>query len=920
MFTTLRRALFAFGLLFALVDSTAFAQTAPQGQTISGVVDDAATGLGVANATVTVLAKDGTELTRATTDADGKFVTPKIRPGDVELRVTRPGYLTADASAVDITRPITVAIQTAPTATSDIKTIGTTSARATSSLQKSSTIYRTLSPTQLIESGVNRFGDALRQLPGVDNAINGDTAALGDDIELDIRGLGVGKADVGQIETTPTLDGHPIGFGATGGFNYQLSPTFGLKGITVYYGSAGTGITGYDAIGGIIDSETIDPTPDKRFSLMQGFGSFAKDATNFVATGTEGRLGYAVSLGVAGLDGPFNNLYLYNPSAAYDPSATVPAVHNLGIYKVDSTAISRDGVFKLRYAFSDATSLTLTNVDSSYYEDKTGNGDLDYLTPTVALVEGQNLLAGKKSSDTCPAGEFTANESVTTAAGKAQPYGTGPGGIPDGGSPCQTPQSYASLNAGFQGAGPRYQTFDFNDAAAHFRTASSKDVFTLDGFGNRYLDSTYVQNQLPASASYSSKFNNASGAGIVVRNDFVGRNNDFGIGYSTTNYAYRFLTQSVAKGFTLTGAPTLHENDAFVREAYHPSASPLTAYLSADFKHASVTNTSYVDPRASIVYAAGRNDVVRIASGATTGQPPGNALTSVFAFSPLATNGAGGGGGINCSSVNSIGTAPATAIKPERGVDEEFAYGHRFGGDSIAELEVYNTNVFGKIYNSIAPLSSTGTSFLNPTDLASSEAIIEAKCGSVDPLAVLGVSGNVNLGQLRAQGFTVSGRQRISRGTFFDYDYGTTSTVVRSASPQFYQNNLTIIQNAQLPRLPLQKFNIAADGTLTPRIDLRYTLHYVGANNTKRIGAYNYSDLRLSASGVGPGTFSASVFNLFNQDAFIEGYLDQGLPLALNQYATKASYAPYTGAGATEQFGLPYRQLYFTYTLLTGSK
>jgi hypothetical protein len=118
----------------------------------------------------------------------------------------------------------------------------------------------------------------------------------------------------------------------------------------------------------------------------------------------------------------------------------------------------------------------------------------------------------------------------------------------------------------------------------------------------------------------------------------------------------------------------------------------------------------------------------------------------------------------------------------------------------------------------------------------------------------------------------------------------------------------------------LQKFNIAADGTLTPRIDLRYTLHYVGDNNTKRIGAYNYSDLRLSASGVGPGTFSASVFNLFNQDAFIEGLLNEGEPLALNQYATKADYAPYTGSGETEKFGLPYRQIYFTYTLLTGTK
>jgi hypothetical protein len=901
------RTLSAFGLLFAMLGSRAFAAPSPATTKISGVVDDATTGLGVANAGIRILRNDGTEVAHTATDPNGKFVTPAVPVASYLIRVVRLGYLTTDTNVVDLSRPVTVAIQTAPTATADTKTIASTSVRATSSLQKSSTIYRTLSPTQLIESGVNRFGDALRQLPGIDNSIAGDTAALGDDIALDIRGLGIGG--VGQIETTPTLDGHPIAFGASGGYNYQLSPTFGLKGITVYYGSAGTAITSYDAIGGIIDSETIDPTPDNRLSFTQGVGTFDKTASNLVATGTFGRLGYAVSLGVAGLDGPYRDQYVYSPTAAYDPSATVPAVHDLGIYKVDSSAISRDGVFKLRYALSDATSLTLTNVDSSYYEDKTGNGDLDYLTPTVALAQGEQNLANKSSKDTCPAGEFSESS-----------YGTGPGGVADGGSPCQTPQSYANINTGIQGVGTRYQTFDFNDVALHFRTASANNVFTLDGFGNRYYNDQFRQDELPLSTSNTNTFKYASGAGIVARNDFVGRNNDLGIGYSTTNYAYLFATDSIKKGYLLSGAPTLHENDFFVREAYRPSASPLTVYLSSDFKHASVTDTSYVDPRVSVVYAAGRNDVVRVAAGATTGQPPGNALDTVFSYNPLSLSGGGGGGGINCSAINSLGTAPAASLKPERGVDEEFGYGHRFGGDSIAELDLYNTDVYGKIYSSVAPLSSTGTSFISPSDLASAEATIEAKCGNVDPLAVLGVSGNVNLGQLRAQGFTISGRQRISPGTFIDYDYGTTSTVVRSASPQFYENNLTIIQDAQLPRVPLQKFNIAADGTLTPRIDLRYTLHYVGENNTKRIGAYNYSDLRLSASGVGPGTFSASVFNLFNQDAFIFGLLGQGQPLALNQYATKADYAPYVGAAATEEFGLPYRQVYFTYTILTDTK
>jgi hypothetical protein len=66
---------------------------------------------------------------------------------------------------------------------------------------------------------------------------------------------------------------------------------------------------------------------------------------------------------------------------------------------------------------------------------------------------------------------------------------------------------------------------------------------------------------------------------------------------------------------------------------------------------------------------------------------------------------------------------------------------------------------------------------------------------------------------------------------------------------------------------------------------------------------------------VGGGTLSANVYNLFNQDAFIQGYLGEGVPLALNQYATKASYAPYLGASATELFGLPYRSFFVSYSL-----
>jgi hypothetical protein len=886
------------GILPARADA---AGNPPAAQAIAGTVADAQSGLPLPDALVRLVGST----TGVTTGSDGTFVLNLPAGGTYRVRIEHDGYQPTDSDPIPVTAGattrVTLAIQTTPSQNLDLKTIGSTSVRSTQSLQRSTTIYRTLSPETLLESGTFRFGDALRTLPGITNSIPGDTAALGDDINLELRGIGAN-------ETTATLDGHPIGYGVKGGFNYQLSPTFGLKGISVLYGSSGTDLTGYDAIGGIIDSQTIDPTIDSRYTFTTGAGTFGKLGSNFTATGTVAhKLGYALSYGVSTVDGPFNNDYLYQPGAAYDPSATDPAVHELGIYKDDSSATTRSGLLKLRYDLSAATHLTLTSVASSYWEDKTGNGDGDYLTPGVALLDGKGLLTNKSAKDPCPPGEFTA----TNANGV--PWGTGPGGIPDGGSPCQTPASYASSLSGLQGAGPAWQAFNFNDEALHFDSTGAHTALRMDAFTNRYLDTGDRKYQLPFTdvSGDTGSFSNtqASSDGASLSENFFGANNEVGVGLEYTNYAYKFQ-----RSFSLRGAPIVNEVGEFVREAYHPQKSPLAAYAAAYFKHDSATDTSYVDPRLSVVYSLpGGRDVVRVASGATTTEPSGDELDQQFTASSLVT--AGGGGGINCSATNSIGSAPSAVLKPERGVDEEVAYGHRFSGDSQVQFAAYNTNVYDKILSTISPLALTGTGFIDPDTLARAQALAASQCGGSNFSTLFGVTGNVNIGQFRAQGFTINGRQRISPATFFDYDAATTSTTVRSAPVAFFQHNLTDVQDSQLPRIPLHTLNFSADTLARPGIDVRYTLHVVGDNNTKRIAGYNYSDLRISAGNVGPGTFSVAVTNLFQQNAFIEGYLNEGEALALNQYATRADYAPYTGSGETELFGLPYRSIYFTYSL-----
>ncbi len=145
-----------------------------------------------------------------------------------------------------------------------------------------------------------------------------------------------------------------------------------------------------------------------------------------------------------------------------------------GVYDDDASVNSRTGLDRrCGYAPDPASRLTFTALLSTYFEDKSGNGDGDYLGYAPALAFGDQLLARYKPSAfpqlaACPTGTFVA----TNANG--QPNGFGPNGKPDGGLTCQTPQQYAAFNTGYDGAGPATQRFDFADQhVAYTRTHAS---------------------------------------------------------------------------------------------------------------------------------------------------------------------------------------------------------------------------------------------------------------------------------------------------------------------------------------------------------------------------------------------------------------------------------------------------------------
>jgi outer membrane receptor for ferrienterochelin and colicin len=871
-----------------------FPLCAPAAQTtaIAGTVIDQSTGLALAGARITTTPATSS----ARSDAQGRFVLA-VSAGRYVILAQRDGYQPSASSVVPVAAgeraQVTLALERA---TNDLTVIGHTSVRASSTLRKSGTFYRTLDVERLQRGGTVRAADALRALPGVNNGITGDTGNFADDVNVNIRGLGT-------LETQATLDGHPIGYGFPGGYNYDLSPVFALRNIEVTYGSGAQSLTGLDAIGGVVDFQTLDPAQQPEFSAMQGIGTFQNRVTAVRATGTTHRLGYAAAYGVSHIDGPMANQTIYQPGAAFDQSSTLPQIHALGIYTDDSTAVSRSGLAKIAYAMGAQSSMTFTALSSSMWDDKTGNGDGDYLAYAPAFTFGQHLLAVKGSNDPCPQGTFTA----TNANGA--PNGTGPDGNPDGGIRCQTPQQWAAFNAGYQGAGPAWQAFNLQDEHLNVTAGSDAATFSLDAYTSRFAHTFDRTWQLPFKRVPGDRAlwrnRQVVETGAVLSGELHAARSDFGFGLSWMNDAYALLQRGASAGTPLT-----HETAVFVREAYHP-APKVYAYANAWFKHASATRSAYVDPRVSLVYAAGTNDVIRFATGKTTAQPTADMLGKSFVESPPGN--AGGGASITCSGLNSIGTAPSSLLRPERGVDRELAYAHRFAGDTQVQLSLYNVDVYDKLYSTLAALSTTGTAFIDPAYLSQVSAIVAAKCGSANVRALLGVSGTLNVGDLRSRGFTLDGRWRLSPQTYVDYDWALTSTSIVSAPQSLLQANKTLIAGRQLPHLPLHTLDLSLDHTFTGGFDVRYTLHTVSDNNTKALPAYDYSDLTATCRS-GNGVFALTVGNIFNKYADNRGLRYEGVPLALNQYASAADYAPVIGAASTERFGLPPRTIFFSYT------
>ncbi|HEY5095547.1 MAG TPA: TonB-dependent receptor, partial [Candidatus Eremiobacteraceae bacterium] len=632
---------------FALADPPATSATV----VISGLVIDQHSSLPISGVALE-LDRDTTAVAKTTSDRDGKFAFAAQPQGVYAIVLRATGF--ASVRSDDIVGfgtgiSVTLTMRRAVTI-NDVHELGRVVATSrVVGLQTTTTIQQQVDPEVMLRTNQIRIAEALGKLPGV-NFI-GQDSAVGDDIAIDIRGLK-------PSETQVLLDGHPIGplgvypgsiGGGSGAYDFQDSPLFAVQNTVITYGSGATGLYGVDAVGGAVDLQTLNPSITPQTVVKYGTGGQGKQLFAAQMTGTENKLGYVILHGVTGTYGDFPAA-LVAQSGAHGSDFTSATLAK-DTYIVTGDYVLRNDLVKLRYAFSPKTSLTLTGYSATSWDDKSGNGDNDYITYPYALNQALNNT--NCSTPTVPSGV-----SVTT----------------DSGTQCVTPQQYAAGASGPAGGGQNpFQALRSQDYHARYTASVGHNQFVLDSF----IDNYGQTRQRPPSNINGpdvNALNNVYRAfGTLVSDDIALGNNDFGFGLYTQR---QYFT-----GNTLTGAGNVPNkalfsklDSFFVRDAYAPT-DRISYFLNAWVKHSLIGGNSF-DPRLSVVYQPTPANVFRLTGGGSSADPAPIAVT---------LTGTGGINPGNCKTFG-IGTVPSSGELPEKAHDLEASFAHRFADDTSSQI------------------------------------------------------------------------------------------------------------------------------------------------------------------------------------------------------------------------------------------
>jgi len=885
--------------------------------TILASIVDSGTGLPVSNASVALFRGD-LRITTASTNGSGTATFANQPPGDYHFDIRAQGYTAGRSDDVVVAPGTTSTTVRATLLRSSLSTgdslqeIGRVVTSQRTQLQTTSTITQSISTERLQRENYVRVGDSLNVLPGVN--LNGQDSAVGDDLSLNIRGIG-------SSESAVLLDGHQIGpFGAGGqGFNLQLTPIWALRNVDVTYGSGAQNIYGIDAIAGAVDMQTLNPSRKPQAYFLQGAGNQGKDTSVAYATGTINRLGYVFEGSTQGTFGSFKPApRLQSGFFAGSQDFSDAGIAAAGaLYGVSSNYLLRDGLGKLTYQINPKTNISAQYYVSSSQDDKTGNGDND----SNGAAYSYNLVAG-------PGGLYgsAAQGSLIAAADSSTPCGPVSGSnsasipvLTNAGNQCLTPSQYALATSGPNGGGAARAQWDaLRDATFRY----NQDFYNNNHFAAQVFTDSYEIDTTRYPKTQSARYKTF---GIQLSDTRTSDNNTFTVGYYSPHQQER--SDQTIKG-VLTQGPVLGQSTAnFFASDEARVNSKLSILANVWTKQSSVTGNTSLDPRLSLVVRPTNRDVFRL-TGARSNNVPDIGLTQGVSNFTQA-----GAVNVTCGGLTTIGTIPSANLRDEKAKDVEFAYGHSFTGDSQIQVALYSTNIADKLIGTATPLAAV-PQFLQDAGFTSQLNDYLAKfnkCGTNFTSAaqlsqVAAVSGTLNAANGQYRGVEISGRARVNRHIYFDYSYNIQSAQLIGLNTATLLQAPTLQNNSQLVGVPQHKGTLGFDFSDGHGLEVRLDGFYVGTNNGYDRPAYTFFNGGVSKALRTGTSLTLGVQNIFNSASQSYGVFGEGVYVPYNPVyaASKAAAGSPVGTTAValgnESFGLAPRSIFFSLSQRVGGK
>jgi outer membrane receptor protein involved in Fe transport len=673
----------------------------------------------------------------------GEFHLDSLAPGTYAVSVIANGYRDLRGRTIDV-RPGTDAAVTfaLDRSTSSLVTIGSVRANGSEALSSSSAAISIINAQTYAAQGYTQVSDVLQNDVSATlvHALGGSNTSLPTSVAL--RGPD-------PTETLVAIDGHQINNGNTGDFDLSLLDPSDYGNIELIKGISPSALVGPNTIDGAINIRSLEPTALPFAQARFGAGSYGSYLETLQATGTAGRLGYALSAHDTSTDGQVNQTVLDAASGT--------------VQTVGSAVNGQTLLGLLRYSLGGNGSFaTFTLHDQSLYRDLSA-GLSSIPPPAGSADEGDDALRRRASDDAGTAPSYTVVDSLagTSMLAHNASYGL------DLGLPLFAPDAEGIRRA--------------NLLVRGFSSIVDQSVFGPGADSSPYL---YNSRDLVNEGSVSFDYQLPRGS-ITLAYDLRNEQllTDFAPGVvndeSITRAPVGVLRPQDASQQS-SGITTLPldqtERSVLLRFVADPTAQ-LHLTLAAYYSDYSLFGTN-LDPRFGLAYTPDASSVVRFSVGSTYQAPQLPELYVPPVLPPAV------GGYVNVGNPN---LKPDYATEYGLGFERVLLTGaHR----TTATLDWYHVN-----------LRQPSSTYL-PAPVANCES------GPGTPACPL--SYPVNAGDGVYQGFELSVSSRLAPNVSAQAAYGVHSAYLTSIPP--YIQDGTLVAGEQTLGLPLHKatFSIAA--------------------------------------------------------------------------------------------------------------